>query len=278
MNCPICFSATAIYCEKMNRGVTFQVRRCRDCGHAFVANRPALDELAKYYVVDNEHDTRSVEEATLARNRKAARLARRIAALADERGPVLDVGCANGVFSYHLQRQGFGPCWLIDLDPRAVCARDHLDNSTFETVSFEDFSTETRFQAIVMSQVLEHSHDPSAWLVKAESMLEEGGVLAVAVPNFGGLYRLFGSRDPMICPPIHLNHFTANSLQQCAAQAGLDVVAQESESRLPLHTRSMWRQLAFRSWNPVAGVFDRTTYGISLHMYFKKSTAAVPAH
>src|SRR6185436_16557697 len=107
-------------------------------------------------------------------------------------------------------------------DPRARCAVERVPGSTFYACTFEDLTDPGPYDAIVMSHVLEHALDPAAWLGRARALLAPGGVLAIALPNFGGVYRLLGSRDPFIIPPVHLNYFTARSLGLALRAAGLE--------------------------------------------------------
>ncbi len=48
---------------------------------------------------------------------------------------------------------------------------------------FNEFIYEEKFSLIHMSHVIEHIPNPVEWLKKAGSMLEEGGVLVINVPN-----------------------------------------------------------------------------------------------
>ena len=103
--------------------------------------------------------------------------------------------------------------------------------------SFEDFkpSATRTYDFILMSQVLEHSVDPSVWLLKAKGLLKEGGILIVAVPQFLGLYSFLGLNDPFICPPKHLNFFTKKSLRVFAEHAGFRHLATKTYSRIPYY-------------------------------------------
>src|SRR5205807_7246343 len=104
------------------------------------------------------------------------------------------------------------------------------------------------FAAIGMSQVLEHALDPMGWLRHARQLLIPGGVLVIAVPNFSGVYRLLGKRDPFLMPPIHLNYFTPKSLRLAFEAAGLSTVVMQSRSLMAMRNgtgaRSMIRRMA----------------------------------
>lgn len=58
-----------------------------------------------------------------------------------------------------------------------------LNIQTIET-SFEDFESSTKFDAILMCHVLEHTQNPGFFLKKAKQLLAENGWLFVMVPPF----------------------------------------------------------------------------------------------
>jgi hypothetical protein len=111
-----------------------------------------------------------------------------------------------------------------------------------------------------MSQVLEHALDPSDWISRAARLLSPGGVLAIALPNFVGVYRLLGVKDPFLCPPIHLNHFTPASMRLLLERSGLRVVRVCSESRVDPGSAQLARSL----WNVLSRPLAVTARGVML--------------
>lgn len=201
-------------------------------------------------------------------------------------GDSLDVGSGDGYFSYHLSRRGFRP-WMIDLDPRAERAAAKIPGARFRLSTFEDFADHyretggtpnsgtpaggTSLSVIVMSQVLEHALDPLDWLRRAAGLLAPDGVLAIAVPNFAGPYRLLGPRDPFVSPPIHLNFFTPRSMARALRASGLRPVAMDSRNEIynggPGGGQSFRRRFAGRLWNLMSPPLNRTRYGIILRAF-----------
>ena len=268
--CPVCGSGSVPYCEKAAYESVWAINRCRSCGHGFVVNRPSLEALGRIYSGDESHHPTGGGGAPPPDHKLG--LIERLVRLSHDRGDSLDVGSGNGEFSIQLAKHGYRPV-LIDLDPRQAMAR-HVPNSEFHLAVFETFTYPRPFSAIVMSQVLEHALDPLKWLRHARELLGEKGVLAVALPNFGGLYRLLGRRDPMLIPPLHLNYFTPRSLRLAFEAAGLTPVAFDSSSHVVTsrsdRTFSLKRRVIARIWNAGSGVFDRTARGITLHGYARR--------
>src|SRR5438874_1947978 len=286
--CPICGASSRPYCDKYRHGYTWHLFRCEVCGHGFVSNRPTAELLAEIYGKDDQsHLAWNPEDITAHAHEQrpdCSALVAQVVRLAGQRGPSLDVGAGDGAFSYHLARQGFVPT-LIDLDPRARQAARALNFANFELTTFEDFSDRAlaasparRFDVIVMSQVLEHALDPMDWLKRAAQILTPEGVLAVAVPNFGGLYRLLGARDPFIIPPIHLNFFTPASIRLAFSKAGLNVCGVRSISRIGLSRRGgikgLARKMMQAGWNVASRPLNWTARGIILQAYGKPTRPA----
>jgi 2-polyprenyl-3-methyl-5-hydroxy-6-metoxy-1,4-benzoquinol methylase len=285
--CPICGGTAAPYCAKHDYGHDWQIDRCGECGYGFVANRPTIAKLTQIYSKDESHlPYGQVTAATHAARADARNLASRAAALARGKGPSLDVGCGDGAFSFHLQAQGFGPPFMIDLDPRAQrTATALVPGAIFRMCTFEDFSDRAaahmaeagvspasgKFAAIVMSQVLEHALDPLDWLRRAAMLLCDGGILAIAVPNFGGVYRILGARDPFIRPPIHLNYFTPKALRLAMARCGLRTMRLDSRSEISMSRRAGIKGLLVRmlvaAWNATSIVLNGSSRGVILRAF-----------
>lgn len=104
---------------------------------------------------------------------------------------VLDVGCSQGIVPLLLAREG---CNVIGVDtsPKAIQEATHYlkaepehvqqkvsyVNADFLSLQTDDIDAET----IVLSEVLEHLVRPELFIIKAASLLDEGGRLVVTVP------------------------------------------------------------------------------------------------
>jgi 2-polyprenyl-3-methyl-5-hydroxy-6-metoxy-1,4-benzoquinol methylase len=277
----MCGASVREYVRKRRCGREWIIDHCRRCGHGFVRNRPTLEELRGFYAGLREEGPRRPLTVDALRNRPdCSELVKRIAALTAERSATLDVGCGRGGFSFHLAEHGFAPLTMIDLNPDSAEATRIIPNSTFKLSSFEDFTDRCNnhgtFSAIVMSQVLEHALDPLDWLRRMRDLLSPDGVAALALPNFAGVYRLLGRRDPFLIPPFHLNYFTPRSLRAGLAAAGLDVPKMETTSCITVcsdarRSLSRRRMLLGRLWNSAAWALNSTRFGIILRAYARRA-------
>lgn len=276
LGCPVCGSNSWPYLVRPDTsGSLWQLNVCECCRHGFVVNRPSKEELASFYAEARPGETQPPRARHHSREawEEAERMAGAIARLSPGRGLVLDVGAGEGGFSSALVRQGFR-VHLLDAHPGVAEVAAGIPGSVSTCSTFEAFVSCEVFEAVLMSQVLEHAQDPAEWLAKARRLLAPSGLLAVAVPNFGGLYRILGTQDPFLIFPKHLNYFTPQSLSLAVKSAGLCVVEVRSSSlvavRRPNGVTPVLRQIAAKVWNPMSRVWDRGCRGIILQAFARR--------
>lgn len=137
---------------------------------------------------------------------------------------LLDIGCGNGDFLANARDAGWDAIG-IDADPEAVViARQRgLDVSTG---SIELFAGQTDcFDAITLSHVLEHLHDPGQMMRAVHRLLKPGGVLFVDTPNIQSSgARLWDRNWRGLEPPRHLVIFSMAGLIGMLKSAGFEQV------------------------------------------------------
>jgi SAM-dependent methyltransferase len=137
------------------------------------------------------------------------------------RGRLLDVGCGDGTFLGEMSRAGWDVQGL-EPDPEAAALARKTGVPVVET-PLEDASFEAEsFDAVTMSHVIEHMHDPVGALHTCRHILRPGGTLWLATPNLESRgHALFGRDWIGLDPPRHLVLFTRASLANALEQAGL---------------------------------------------------------
>jgi len=137
-----------------------------------------------------------------------------------EQGRLLDVGCGSGQelrWMAELRWHAEG----VEPDPAAVqVAREKgltVHQGTLASQRFPDAS----FDAVVSSHVIEHVHDPLAFLRESRRILRPGGRLVVITPNIRSWgHRLYRRAWRGLEPPRHLQVFSRLSLAALADKAG----------------------------------------------------------
>jgi SAM-dependent methyltransferase len=194
-------------------------------------------------------------------------------------GRLLDVGCGTGDLAAVFLRHGWDVAGVEPSAQAAEHARAAGVNAITGTLAQAPWAPGS-FDAIVFNHSLEHIDDPGRALADAAELLRPGGIVAIAVPNFGSWHRrLFGSAWFQLDLPRHLQHFDRHSLSAIVRRAGLRTVSIGAASMRPSPIGSL-QYLAFGrmryegrgfrvlAWalSPLLALSDRFGEGDCLHL------------
>jgi SAM-dependent methyltransferase len=233
--------------------------RCLQCGSAYLDPRPTAESIARAYESYYTHvgpEAPSEPAGALGRARRAVlngylnseygyrrepatsmgsallgrlpqtslRIDKVIRHLAwEDGGRVLDVGSGNGEFLVQARELGWEPHG-IDPDPRAA---EHARAAGLDvaTGGVEDVPDDRSYQAITLSHVIEHVHDPRKSVAALRESLAPGGMLWLATPNIESVgHRVFGRHWYGLDPPRHLCVFSRRGLGAMLREAGFQRV------------------------------------------------------
>ncbi|MGH6893858.1 MAG: class I SAM-dependent methyltransferase [Dongiaceae bacterium] len=140
-------------------------------------------------------------------------------------GRLLEVGSGRGdalKFFMELGWQAQG----VDFDPAAVAiARSRTLDVRHGSLHAQAYPAES-FDAVVMSHVIEHLHDPLGTTKECRRILRQGGKMVALTPNTGSLgHRLFGRHWLHLDPPRHLHLFNSHNLSKLFVEAGFKRVS-----------------------------------------------------
>ncbi|RMF23065.1 MAG: class I SAM-dependent methyltransferase [Deltaproteobacteria bacterium] len=175
----------------------FDVRKCADCGIVFRDPFPDEDELRQIYEDPAYHAStyfagdpsgkagpeERLQEIVL--NRLHDLLPR------GERPRLLDVGCGSGRFLERARRHGFEVAGVEFSEALATRVRSELG---IDVIRGEFTSTEIDrgpFHVVSMWDLLEHTLDPVAALLRARALLADGGLLLVLTIDYSSLFNVF---------------------------------------------------------------------------------------
>jgi 2-polyprenyl-3-methyl-5-hydroxy-6-metoxy-1,4-benzoquinol methylase len=209
------------------------VNRCKSCGFVYLASweqsLAKAQELYDYYGQLSEEDLRRRHSPE-----NGARQQEFLKALGGyTRGRrLLDVGCGDGQLLQTAKDEGWDALG-IDLSETAIllCHRCGLTAST--TDFFDGSLDEQRFDAIVMSELIEHVPSPQRFLKRAEELLDAGGVMYLTTPNFGSLARRMLGETWSVIHPEHIGYFERSTLSRLASEAGLREIRIEANNIAP---------------------------------------------
>ncbi len=231
--------------RRPNEPQSYQLYWRQSSGYGVLHPRPARQDVAAFYVVDDYY-THSEAMATTQANLSLADKARvhlawrtdRSAKIDDrwltthlkaDSAKILDIGCGKGELMRRLMGQGH-QAWGVEPDPvsRQIALDRGLMVFAGEAEQLPAEIIQNRYNAIFMIHVLEHCIDPLAALRNCFNLLEAGGSIILETPNnaAAGL-QTAGIAWRWLDVPRHLNFFTAQSLANICALAGFDLVKTE---------------------------------------------------
>jgi SAM-dependent methyltransferase len=121
---------------------------------------------------------------------------------------VLDIGCGNGMnVSVPIAERGFDVTGVDPHGPSIEVARSHtLPKARFLKESFSEHRSERLYDAVILSDVLEHVPRPELVLEVAQRLLAPGGALLISVPNGYGPFEVeqFLIRHGVLSPLLSL--------------------------------------------------------------------------
>jgi SAM-dependent methyltransferase len=211
-------------------GARVALCRCGECGFAQPARLPALPGFfERMYAQQWSADwiAREFEgrwKDLIFRNVLDGLEAR----LPPARRALLDVGAHAGRFLQLAQQRGWS-VEGVEVNPRTAAHAERQTGARVHRMSAHDLDAiGSRFDALTLTDVLEHIPDPLMLLGKAKTALAAGGWLAVKVPC--GPIQVFKERmrarvhrryRPRLADNlVHVNHFSVRSLKLALDRAG----------------------------------------------------------
>lgn len=209
----------------------FAVCRCSACGLAYLSPRLTEEAMRAVYEQDDYFEAASgatgasVGYGHYAAQAQALRLTFRrfLKALQADGltgGDLLEVGCGPGLLldearPHFVRREG------CEFSPAAArTARTVAD--AVHTGGAEAIPAGARYDCIIATQVVEHVYDPRAFVQALVSHLRPGGVLVLATPDHGSLWRrAMGRRWPSYKLPEHVLYFDAVTLRRLMRECGV---------------------------------------------------------
>lgn len=224
MNCPLCQSdkGRLVYPRKNPNLI-----RCGDCDFVYLASKYSKEIYNQDYFTKNDTGVGRNFFDQWSSFYDAARFIPEIRMIKrfKDRGKVLDIGCATGVFLEMISKEGFEP-YGIDIssfiiDYLKISYGFHVFSGQLNDVGFE----EKVFDVVTMHHILEHLPDPAKFLNdEVRPILKDDGILVVEVPNFRSFESKINREEwEDLRPEEHLAQFTPQTLRLCLEKAGFKI-------------------------------------------------------
>lgn len=150
---------------------------------------------------------------------------------------LLDIGCGNGEYLARARQSGW-EVFGCDFDSAAVRAARASGAEVREGGAEAFLDQKGTFDAVTLSHIVEHVHDPAGLLSLCLDLLKPGGTLFIDTPNADarGL-KLFGRSWRGLEPPRHLVLFNWRGLEDLMVRSGFENVERLPQRGLSL---SIW--------------------------------------
>lgn len=134
---------------------------------------------------------------------------------------ILDIGAGTGDFLFAAAQKG----WTISgVEPNSEARKRAFQKSVVLSSDLESVM-HRKYKVITLWHVLEHLSDLENQIMKMISLLEERGVLVIAVPNFNSYdakyYQEYWAAYDV---PRHLWHFSRSAIEKLFRKYGMEVV------------------------------------------------------
>ena len=207
IKCPVCYSKDFVFLySKKDSKLEIEDRRlrCRSCSAIFIQNRLSPDFIIrKFYVKRNPIGP---TEKYLRKKNHLKKIAERLEKFLPEGASVFDIGCGGGAFLRFMLDKGYKVSGLEvgeaakEEAERVLGIKDVVRVGDFLETDFKD----EIFDAVVLTDVIEHFHNPRVYLEKISSILKPGDLIIIRTPNSDSLmHRLLKSRW-MLASPRHV--------------------------------------------------------------------------
>lgn len=225
--------------ELIDKANGYRVIDCGECGYIHIDPVPSPDELEKVHRGEDYIDEKSTciewtgKDAVWGDMVCDDRFEFLEKMLPRSKRKLLDVGCGSGYFLKRARERGWN---VLGVEPSlqgAASVRSlgiDVLNSFFDDDAVEliesNFGT---FDAIHLSEVLEHVPNPGDILRRVWKLINSGGIICCVVPNdYSPIQKVL--RDELLfkpywlSPPHHINYFTFDSLEGLMKRCGFDVI------------------------------------------------------
>jgi SAM-dependent methyltransferase len=221
-------NTTILYSAQDTHDNVWIICKCPTCKAIFLSPEPSPEQLkqaydAGYYGEGENKFGFSVETfIDYFRKKRAKSLASKLC----ENARILDVGCGNGRFLFHLSRISKFDLNGIELQGGSAdrAAKIKEINLKIGALTDTDFA-ENSFDAITLFHVFEHLDKPRETLDIIGKLLKKDGILILSFPNISGWQsKVFKANWYHLDPPRHLVFFDPSDIIEIMKSRGYAIV------------------------------------------------------
>ena len=220
IHCIICEKSNSVPFIKLSdrlthNAQTFQLVKC-ECNFVFLNPRPDSKQISSYYqsAKYDPHNTIN-KDMWIKMYRFIQQLTMRwkynkIVSIKPS-GRVLDIGGGNGEFALFMASKGWD---VVFHDTISEVVYSNIDKNFESVKDLHILKDGQKFDVITLWHSLEHIHDVPELYNQINRLLNNDGILLIAVPNLSAPEKTFyGKKWVPFDAPRHLYHFQIESLK-----------------------------------------------------------------
>lgn len=142
------------------------------------------------------------------------------------RKDTLDFGCGGGFVAYALSviaKSSAG----IDISENAIAfAKNRFKKVNFFCMDFVQLlETKDKYDFVYSSEVIEHVSNINLYMKTLAHLVKHNGYAYITTPDLGHPKVPEDiTKWSMLCPPIHVQHFTQNTVKQLFKRYGFEII------------------------------------------------------
>lgn len=202
----------------------FEIWQCTQCNFLFTQNIPDEESIGSYYASEDYISHSDTQKGIV---NKLYHIARKIMLNKKFRlikkinagKTILDIGCGTGYFLNYMQKKGYQTLGIEVSDNARTFGKQNFGLNILPPNHLLKNKIDQQYNNITLWHVLEHIYDPKLYLQKISRILNDDGVLFLALPNpdsFDARYykKYWAGYDV----PRHLWHFTPQTIAKFVSE------------------------------------------------------------
>ena len=243
MRCPICDNFIFrkifnLHDDRYGEPNLYSIKECKECGHYCTFPRiknERLTSLYGTYYPRKNIDLKSIVQEAQNERYKLSRFFRWLKGTnnqgqfyAKKDDLFLDIGCGSGVSLIEAENLG-AKAFGLEADPNVKIIGKTLNLNIFQGSLEDSPFKDTKFDIIVMNQVIEHIPEPDVLLKKLTTKLKKDGLIIISLPNVNSFWRfLFKEKWINWHVPYHLHHFKGKNFCRLVNKCGFKIIKKNS--------------------------------------------------